>query len=320
LIKAPEAKQFRPWSGEKENKMIRGRPVKKGLCVLFLIVLTAFAAARPLPAQESSECRKCSLWKVSSGRSIVYLLGSIHFLKKENYPLPAAMEKAFADASVVVFELDMDEAGGGNDLFARGMYPSGLTLKEAVGKNTYERLRRKSAELGADIGTLQNFRPWFITFALLSLKLHELGFNPAYGIDRHFQTRAKKTNKEILALETTGEQIEVFSGLADRDQEALILQTLDDMDTMDGELGRMIAAWRCGDGTVLAGMMLKSYEEFPALYDRIIVRRNLKWVAAIEGYLRQGRNYLVIVGAGHLVGDDGLVGILRKKGYKVEQL
>ncbi len=300
--------------------MIRGRPVKKGLCVLFLIVLTAFAAARPLPAQESSECRKISLWKVSSGRNAVYLLGSIHFLKKENYPLPTAMEKAFADASAVVFELDLDEAGGANDLLARGMYPPGRTLKEAVGKNTYERLRQKAAELGADIRTLQNFRPWFVTFTLLSLKLHALGFNPAYGIDRYFQTRAKKTNKEILALETTGEQVDVFAGLTDRDQEALILQTIEDMDTMDEELGRLVAAWRCGDGAALAGMMFKSYAEFPVLYDRIIIRRNQKWMAAIDGYLRQGRNFLVVVGAGHLVGDDGLVGMLRKKGYRVEQL
>jgi uncharacterized protein YbaP (TraB family) len=300
--------------------MVRGTLVRKALCVLFLIVLVSVAAAGPLSAQEASECRKCSLWKVSSGRNTVYLLGSIHFLKKENYPLPAAMEKAFADASVVVFELDMDEAGGMNDLLARGMYPPGRTLKEAVGKDTYERLRQKSAELGADVRTLQNFRPWFVTFALLSLKLKALGFNPAYGIDRHFQNRAKKMNKEILVLETTGEQIDVFAGLTDRDQEALIQQTLDDMDTMDEELGRLVAAWRCGDGTALSVMMLKSYVDFPALYDRIMVRRNLKWMAAIDGYLRQGRNFLVVVGAGHLVGDDGLIGMLRKKGCKVEQL
>jgi len=300
--------------------MVRGGFVKKASCILSLIVLLVAAATRPLPAQDTSACRKCSLWKISSGRNTVYLLGSIHFLKKENYPLPAAMEKAFMDTSVVVFEMDMDDAGGGNDLLARGMYPPGRTLSEAIGKKTYERLRQKSAELGLDIRTLANFKPWFVTLTLLSLKLQALGFDPAYGIDRYLQVRAKKAHKEVLALETLGEQIDVFAGLTDRDQEALVLQTVEDMDAMDEDLGRLVAAWRCGDGTVLTEMMLKNYGDFPVLYDRLIVRRNLKWMAALDGYLRQGKNFLVVVGAGHLVGADGLVAMLQKKGYKVEQL
>jgi uncharacterized protein YbaP (TraB family) len=302
--------------------MVKSGFMKKAVLAMFVLILAAAVSVSSLPAGEQSGSRT-SLWKCTSGSNTVYLLGSVHFLKKENYPLPAVMEKALADADTVVFEIDMITAGGGNDsqlLLSKGIYPPGRTLSAAVHRNTYELLRKKSGQMGLDIKLLNNFRPWFVTLTLLSLKLKESGFDPDYGIDRYFQAKAAKSGKKITALETMAEQIDIFAGLSDRDQEALILQTLNELDTMDEDLGRLVDAWRNGDGDAMAGMILKSYQDYPVIYNRLIVRRNQKWLGAIERYLRQDRNVLLVVGAGHLVGSEGLIAMLQRRGYVVDQL
>jgi len=302
--------------------MVRNRFVKKAVLVISVLFLAAAASVPSLHAEERSGSRT-SLWKCTSGRNTAYLLGSIHFLKKENYPLPAVMEKVLTEADTVVFEMDMAAAGSGNDsqlFLSKGMYPPGRTLSEAVHRDTYELLRKKSGQMGLEIKLLNNFRPWFVTLTLLSLKLKESGFDPDYGIDRYFQVKAAKLHKKIVALETMTEQIDIFAGLSDRDQEALILQTLNELDTMDEDVGRLVEAWQSGDGEAMAGMVLKSYRDYPVIYDRLIVRRNQKWLGEIERYLRQGKSVLVVVGAGHLVGTDGLVAMLQRRGYAVDQL
>jgi uncharacterized protein YbaP (TraB family) len=146
------------------------------------------------------------------------------------------------------------------------------------------------------------------------------GFDPVYGIDHYFLVKARKSQKKIMALETMAEQIDIFDGLSDGDQEALILQTLRDLDTMDTEIDRLVAAWREGDGEAMSGLILKNFRDYPVIYDRLILRRNKKWLDRIEQFMRQRENILVIVGAGHLIGADGLVEMLKRKGYTVDQL
>jgi uncharacterized protein len=296
---------------------------KKLLMIFFITALAIGVSVCPLPAQELPRSSQTSLWKVASGNHNVYLLGSIHFLKEKNHPLPGSMEQAFEDAHVVVFEMDMEDAKGGNDqqlLLTKGMYPPGRTLKAGIRKDTYDLLRTQLEVLGLDIQMFASFKPWFVTLTLLSVKLQMSGFDPAYGIDHYFLVKARKSQKEIMALETMAEQIDIFDGLSDSDQEALILQTLRDMDTMDAEIDRLVAAWREGDGEAMSGLILKSFRDYPVIYDRLILRRNKKWLDRIEQFMRQRENVLVIVGAGHLIGADGLVEMLKRKGYTVDQL
>jgi hypothetical protein len=147
-----------------------------------------------------------------------------------------------------------------------------------------------------------------------------LGFDPNHGIDRYFYGRAKKENREVLGLETLEYQINLFDGMAERTQEAMLLQTLKDIHSIEGAIDTIIKAWSSGDMKTLDNVLLRSLKEYPEVYQRLILDRNRAWLPKIESYLSQNENYLVVVGAGHLAGKDSLIEMIMAKGYSVEQL
>lgn len=290
------------------------------IAVIVFLVLANYGSlhAQPVYASEKKSC----LWKVSAGKSELYLLGSIHFLKKENYPLPPAMERAFAGADYVVFEMDLDSAGSGNQqmlLLSKGMYPHNQKLSGKIGKDSYELARKSMNSFGLPIEQMEKFKPWFISLTLMSLKLHMSGFTPEYGVDKHFFAEGKKKGKRITGLETFEEQTDMFDGLPEKDQEMLLVQTVTELERMDSEVRELVNAWSRGDADAMEKMILKSYREHPVLYERLILQRNKKWLLRIEELLNQRGTHILIVGAGHLVGRNGLVSELQQRGYTVTQ-
>jgi uncharacterized protein len=290
------------------------------VCAIILIIVLANSGLSYAQGRTVSE--KSCIWKVSTGKGDLYLLGSIHFLNKGNYPLPAAMEKAFADANSVVFEMDLDSAESGNQkmiLLSKGMYQNDRKLSKKIGKDTYDLTRKTLGSFGLPIEKMENFKPWFISLTLLSLKLRMSGFDPEYGVDRYFFAKAGQAGKRIISLETFEEQIDVFDGMPEKDQEMLLVQTLTELDKMDSEVRELVSAWSRGDADTMDTMILKSYRDHHALYDRVMLQRNKKWLLRIEELMNQGGIHLVIVGAGHLVGREGLISELQRKGYSVTQ-
>lgn len=295
---------------------------EKWIFALALIVITVFAYPEYVYPQERPVSGKTSLWRVSKGKSDLYLLGSIHFLRKDSYPLPAAMDKAFDGADTVVFEMDLDGAGPGNQqmlLLGRGMYAQGQTLSKRIGRDTYELTRNSLGSLGIKIEQVEKFKPWFISLYIMALKLQMSGFDPGYGVDRHFLSRAKEAGRKVIGLETLEEQIELFDGFPDKDQEMMLRQTIKELETMDAEVKKLVNAWRQGNADVLDEMIMKSYRDYPAIYDRLMVRRNKQWMSRIEELLNREGKSLVVVGVGHLVGGEGLVKELQRRGCTVVQ-
>ncbi len=313
-------------SGDALTEM-KGRLMKnyrnRWIAAITVIVLLVLANYGSLNAQSISASEKKScLWKVSTGKSELYLLGSIHFLKKENYPLPATMEKAFAGADSVVFEMDLDSAGSGNQqmvLLSKGMYQDNQSLSKKIGKDSYELARKSMNSFGLPIEQMEKFKPWFISLTLMTLKLQMSGFNPEYGVDKHFFTESKKTGKRIISLETFEEQTDMFDGLPEKDQEMLLVQTVTELERMDSEVRELVNAWSRGDADKMEKMILKSYRDHPVLYERLVLQRNKKWLLRIGELLNQRGTHIMIVGAGHLVGRDGLVSELQQRGYTITQ-
>ena len=282
---------------------------------LFLIVSGALAA-------EQHQNAKHTLWEVTTDHNTVYLLGSLHLLKSTNYPLADAIEDAFDDSEVVVFELDLDEANNPAIQLAmlnKGSLPEGVTLQETLNAETYALAAKKANELGTDIALLQGFEPWMFALTLASLKLVALGFDSAQGVDRYFFTKARQIGKPVIGLETMEFQINLFDRLSSADQEAIVHQTLLDLDILEQEMDSIVTAWEHGDVAELDDVLLKSFKEYPTIYRKFIVQRNKKWMKKIRPFFKKTDDYMIIVGAGHMVGDEGLVALLKKKGYRVEQ-
>jgi uncharacterized protein YbaP (TraB family) len=250
-------------------------------------------------------------------------LGSIHLLKKENYPLPEPFEKAFQEAEVTVLELNPDSLSPARLqalTLAKGMYQNGKTLQTTLSPETYKLVDRRLREMGMAAALLNNFEPWLVGVTIATLKLQQLGLDPNLGVDKYFFDKAKRDKKEILSFETAEYQLDRIDGLSPKLQEAFLLQTLKDWDLIAKEFDELVQAWTMGDAPSLEAKLFESFKEFPEIYAKLITERNRNWLPQVESYLRQDRDYLIVVGAGHLVGKDSLLQLLRAKGYQPRQL
>ncbi|UCD86294.1 MAG: TraB/GumN family protein [Desulfobacterales bacterium] len=291
---------------------------------IFVYLAVAYALASGVYAQEhlQPETRKHFLWSMQTKKNTIYLLGSVHVLKSDAYPLAPEIERAYEDAQRLVFETNMDEV---NDpavqakMMTLGLYTEGQTLNKNVSEETYKLLEQKLTAAGIPMASFNRFKPWLSAVTLSVMELQKLGFDPSYGVDAYFFDRAKKDAKEIIPLESAEYQLKLFAQMDDREQESFLRQTLEDLEVAGTMASDMVDAWKSGDVDKLNSIISVSFKEHPDVYDRFVVRRNKNWISKIENLMNQGDNVLVIVGAAHLVGAKSLLDLLKVKGYIIEQ-
>ncbi len=155
-----------------------------------------------------------------------------------------------------------------------------------------------------------------------SVEFLKLGFDPNYGIDKHFLSKAAG-KKQIVELESVDYQINLLSKLSDQDQELFLVLSFEDLDTFGRDVDKFLQAWASGNTKEIERIMTRSVTEdsrLSPIYQIIIDDRNKNMASKIEDFLKTKETYFVIVGAGHLVGEKGIVEILKKKGYQVDQM
>jgi uncharacterized protein YbaP (TraB family) len=233
------------------------------------------------------------------------------------------MEKAFDDSDILVFEVDLKEMSSPKaqqTILAKGMLPAGDSLVKKINKKTYELAKATTEELGLDMAAFSQFKPWFFIMTLSVFKLNTLGFSSEQGIDTLLYSKATQSGKNVLGLETFEQQMDMLDTMSKINQDDLVRQALKDLDVLEQELDAILNAWSTGDMDKLEDTILKSFKEFPDIYRTLITERNKKWMKRIESFLGEKENYMLVVGAAHLAGSDGLVELLKKKGCTVEQL
>ena len=282
-----------------------------------LVVLLALAAlVGTVDAQQ-----KHFLWRVSSGSHSIYLAGSIHFLKKEHYPLKGPIEEALDNSQKLVLEIELQSATQEQALtLAKGLYRDGTTLQQNVAPETFMLAERIAKDLGLDLRLLNPLKPWVVALTLTALKLQKLGFDPNYGVDQYLASRAKDSGKATSGLESLEFQIDLLDQIPRAGQESMLLQTLKDLDRLGTYVEEIVQSWARGDTRAVEELMHAGAKTYPDVHQKLIVERNRRWVAQIEKIIDQGGNTMVVVGAAHLVGKDGVVELLKQRGYRVEQL
>ncbi len=260
------------------------------------------------------------MWKAQKDGAVVYLLGSVHALKEEAYPLPAAIEAAFDGSDVVVFEVDLDEmTSAALKMLAAGSLEDGQTLEQVAGPVMWSDFSQKMSAAGMPSGMFQFMKPWMAALTVMGFELENAGYSPAAGIDTHFSNRAKEAGKERMALETPEFQIGLFADLTPEESLSFLDYTLADLETMIPLMDEIYSKWLVGDVQYVQEMMGEEFDDFPELYEKLIRGRNRNWMPAVEGLLKGQRDAMVVVGAMHLVGKDGIVEMLRQQGYTVTQ-
>jgi uncharacterized protein YbaP (TraB family) len=263
------------------------------------------------------------LWKIQSGSATVYLLGSIHCLKKDVYPLNETIENTYESSDTLVVEANINEIDKLDlkKLAGRALYQGDDHIEKHVSPETYRSTKKESESLGLPGELIRKQKPWFLAIALQALELSRLGYDPRYGVDFHFLAKAQG-KKRILELESLEEQIALLSGFSEREQELFLLYTLKNLRSMNGQLGALVRAWASGDTQTMESLLTESALQDGStapIFGKLFDERNLKMCSRIESYLNSTGSYFVIVGAGHLVGKRGIVELIKDKGYVVEQ-
>ena len=251
------------------------------------------------------------------------LLGSVHYLRQEDYPLPSNIDELYQQADTLVMELDLDDLDtlSVENLFVEaGTLPPGSSLHTVLTPAVYELAETRPAEFGLDLAFATRLEPWLVAITLMDLGMNALGFNASRGLEQHLLRRATSDGKQVLGLETLEDQIHVFDQLSIKEQEALLLQTLNEIDSADDAMDELLNAWRDGRVNTLANELTANFEDFPILYRHLVIDRNERWLNPLRQLLETGERYLVVVGALHLVGDDSVIELLQHQGLSVIEI
>ena len=286
--------------------------LKAWLVLLAAALPAALAAADP------------AAWRMTGKNGgEVTLLGSMHVLRPSDYPLPPNIDALIARADRIVMEVDLDDfdpVAQQRLVLETAMLPQGTLLKDVLDDGVYAKAEQRMGALGVDLGALERFEPWFLAITALDLGMRKLGYQSERGVEQYIVGRARATGKEIVGLETIEFQMGLFDALPPEQQQALLEQTLDELDEGASVLDHMVVAWRAGELESLSSELFEEFANYPGLYEKLVTKRNKSWVPLLEGMLGDGGHHLVVVGALHLVGPGNVIELLKKGGHEVERL
>jgi uncharacterized protein YbaP (TraB family) len=284
-------------------------------------LLVAALLAAPAVARAPEGNGKGFMWRIERDGRTGWLVGSIHVLTPDYYPLPPAMQKAFLRSVTLMEEIDlreMAEPGFVAAVQTHGLYSGADTLQSKVSPDVYRTIAERLTAAGVPAEAFQRMKPWLVALTLVTMEFKQAGFDPAYGLDAHFFEKAPRLGKKFRALETAAGQVEMFASLDGNVQEAMLRQTVKEVDLAKAKVTEMANAWRRGDAPALEKLMADETEADARVNEVLLVKRNRAWLPQIEDCLEDGLCF-VVVGAGHLVGKDGLLASLKAKGYSVTQ-
>lgn len=289
--------------------------MRRALLLLALAAACGIAtAAGPAPATSAP-----FLWEIEGPQARHYLLGSVHLLPPSAHPLPAALDAAYRATKAVVFETDLGaladpEVQGSMLGAAREDRPGGL--KGQIGKSLYARLQERAAALGLPTPLCDDFRAWFCALTLELYPFQQAGFGVEYGIDQHFYARARDDGRPVAGLESAAYQVALFADMPEALSKDLLAATLDQQTYSGQPPDELFRIWRAGDAAALEKLMRDMRKRYPELYQRLLSDRNRAWMPQLTERFRGAQPQLVIVGAAHLIGPDGLLALLKAQGLE----
>lgn len=282
-------------------------------------------------ADAAQRFRKCCVWRVTNAKAPFYLVGSIHALSKNDYPLQAPYEIAVRDSKRFLFEFDPKRHVEFERKFdAAGKYPPGQDIRSKIQPDLLAWLRQNVLTVNPDqhrgrherVGNFDSqlsYKPWWIAQHLVGPVTYSKT-SLSHGLDNYFVDRASREKKEIAGLESVDEHVAVMGGLSDRDSEFILRDALDQPRNAEKEFSRMHKAWGKGDTDALWAGDSRLRTEAPWVAARFVDNRNIKWIPRIEAELKSGKPTAIVAGALHFAGPNSVIKLLEKRGYKIEQL
>jgi uncharacterized protein len=325
LLWAPEASVRRSAaSGLRYAPAVPRLLVRAAIALCLLVVACAPAArTRSGAVEQTSEVTRhpVFMWRTESPTAVVHLLGSIHVGTEDMYPLDSRIEQAFDQSDALVLEIDLDEeaeADAALRFVQMALLPQGETLDQKLDEATLALLHARLEQLQIPYENVHMFRPWFVAMTIEMTEMESQGFSGEFGIDHHFREQAIG-KKEILELESVEEQAALFASLSQNAEADDLRMALEAEESASETLTRMTEQWLAGNTELIAEEVERTRLEYPEAYEALYASRNRKMTRKVEGYLATDKDYFVVAGGAHMVGDEGIVELLREHGHTVVQ-
>jgi uncharacterized protein YbaP (TraB family) len=263
------------------------------------------------------------VWMVEKNGARAFVGGTMHILTAEDYPLPNAFETAYRQSGEIVFETDMakmQDPAFQQHLLGAVSYHDGRKLRQVISADTYSALTAFFTERGVAMASIDNFKPGMVATLMTIVELQRLGVN-GVGVDAYFNQRAVSDGKALGQLETVEEQVDFIANMGAGQEDAMLNYNLADIERLADLWQSMTQAWRGGDLAWLEQQVaLPMQQDFPEVYQTLLVDRNDAWIPQLEAMFTSAQVEFVLVGALHLVGQDGLLAKLGARGYRITQL
>jgi uncharacterized protein YbaP (TraB family) len=289
---------------------------KMNLKRLFLCVVAMCATAFIAHSQSS-------VWKITKGDNSLFLGGTFHLLRSSDFPLPAEFDHAYDATSAVYFETDFKRIISPEMqqiVMQRGMFTDESTLETVLSAEAWAAVQDYCTKSGMQVAQLMKFRPWLFIMMVSVMELQKLEVSQA-GVDLHFFQRATAGGRSLGELESFESHIDFVTGMGAGHESEMILQSLEDLKELPGQLGELLRAWREGDTATLDRLINGELRaKHPKIHASLIVERNNNWVAVLENLVATPEVEFVLAGVGHMAGPEGLLEQLKQRGYTVEQI
>ena len=291
------------------------------LILFYVLSSVLFVACKAQPGTPfvKQEDGNTLLWEVSGNglKKPSFLFGTFHLLCKDDIHFSDQLNRAIRQCNEIYMELDMDDP----TMMLSGMLymnmKGGKTLKDLYTPEEYKRLQKYfSDSLKMPLALLQSAKPYFLV-ALFYPKM--MNCQTPSGVEEELVKMAKEDKKEIKGLETMQFQASVFDSIPYEVQAKELLKNIDSFSVNKKDFQTMLGYYKNQQLDSITNMMGKS--EFGSeKYDNLLLNdRNKNWVAQLKEIMKD-ESVFVAVGTGHLVGDEGLIRLLKKAGYTVEPI
>lgn len=294
--------------------MMRAFAALLALCALPVL------AQSPPPVATSAPEPATFLWQVEGPKASHYLLGSIHLLPASAQPLPARVDEAYAAAQRLVLETDPEALASAEiqQRFLSAAHREPSNAAQQFGPQLAQQLKAQAQQTGLPSTVCDAYRAWFCALTLEIIAYQRAGFETQFGVDQQYYTRGVEDDKEFVFLEPTEQHLALFTGMTPADGRALLAQTLEGLGGESNQAAQaMLTAWTRGDTTSIAGELEEMRQRAPTVYARLMRDRNQAWMPRLGAVFASEVPTLVIVGAAHLLGSEGLIATLRGAGWKL---
>ena len=287
-------------------------------CLVILVSLSAGAAPEssahaPIKSSGGKHC----LWRVTNAKAPFYLLGSIHILRPNDYPLAPVIDQAIQQSEQFYFEIQPDSFDDFHKRVEGAMrLPPGVEIKDKVHAKTWNYLRTTAR--GGNFEWV-HYKAWAIAHYVLDYPTHD-SFSSNLGVDNYVYKKASQRGRSMRGLESAADHAAIYAGMNDVESEAYLLRAIVYADKREAQIRDDIGSWKVGNTAKLAAAEYPPLRDAPGLDARFLEWRNERWIPRVEDAIKSGRPTMIVAGAAHFSGSRSVINMLRARGYQIDQL